>query len=387
MAGLDLKKGNQLFTAEPSGTVTQNGAAVGTWTTNAKNQIVLTKNDKSQVSFDVVWQFNADNHLVASSGAGEFDFNTVADNRVFYQLRDDVLQVQPLQGGTFLFELQGDWTLKPDHNLAFTINGQESVLNGFVGDQSSRFIFHFADKKKPLNISLLGFKGAWDPKPEQDANGRVFLKFNYQRRNRPDGTFRLPQGIGFNTTTNQLLYEYKKDGQVRRIQFVGALLINENFQITYGLERQTSSDGTQMVGSTTFVFNAIYNKKNFTGSLDLALTKPSGGAGATTFSISGNFTAVRGNVTLRAGFTYRQTTAAGPLGPQMVRTFGFNTQLVHKNGKVQVVFLTTNAATKSIELSIGADIRLGDANIDSSLNLKLENGQVVGVKFMLGVTI
>jgi ribosomal 50S subunit-associated protein YjgA (DUF615 family) len=72
---------------------------------------------------------------------------------------------------------------------------------------------------------------------------------------------------------NQLMYEYDKQGKKRRIQLVGTLMISEDFQIRYGLDRQTSADGQQQVASTTFTFNAAFKKQNFTGDLDLAIKK------------------------------------------------------------------------------------------------------------------
>ncbi|MBS1807678.1 MAG: hypothetical protein JST84_05750 [Acidobacteria bacterium] len=384
MPGLEVKKNNQTFLLEPLGTVSKNDVVIGKWQTDSANKVIVTKDDHTKLSFDVAWAFNADNHLVMSAGDKQFDFHSVAENRVFYRLEDAVLQITPKEGEAFLFELQGDWELTPTHDLGVTISGQKSVIDGFVNDSKSRFIFHFRDKQDPLSGSMLGFRGTWESK--QGADGKALLTFSYKQRGKPDGAFSLPQGVAFNTSMNQLMYEYKKGGKVRRIQFIGALEITENFQITYGLERQTASNGTEMVGSTKFVLRASFSQKSFTGNLDLSLQKTDGNAGGTVFSIRGNFTAVRGSVSLRAGFTYTQRTGDA-LAPSTTRTFGFNTQLTHKNGKIQVNFLTTNSTTKSIVLEINVDIRLGQAHVDSSLNLTMENGEVKGVTFMLGVSI
>src|SRR6185369_12560695 len=98
----------------------------------------------------------------------------------------------------------------------------------------------------------------------------------------------------------------------------GTLMVSDNFTISYGLDRQSSSDGQQQVGSTTFTFNAAFKKNNFTGDLDLAIVKQDGGLG-TTISISGKFTAVIGKTSLLAGFTFEQNRA----GNKTTTTFGF----------------------------------------------------------------
>jgi hypothetical protein len=376
---------------DAAGGVTLNNAAAGTWKTDAANKVQVKKNDGTTVSFDVVWKFNSDNHLVVSAGGKELDFNTVGNNVPRYETRDAVIVVAPNKDKPFSFELAGVWTLSPSHDLSVTINGTTSVIDGFINDLRSRFMFHFADKKKPLRGSVFGFVGAWEN--TQTDDGTAMLKFTYKRRRKPEGdlvegVFELPKGVAFNKTLNQLEYKYTKGGKERSITFIGVLNIDENFQLTYGLTRQTTSDNEEQVTGTTFTIGAVFKKKNFSGDLDLALQKSDGKAGATTFTIGGHFTAVRGAVTLRAGFTFTQTHSAspGPNPPTTTSTFGFNTQLEFKNGSIQVTFLTSNTTTRSITLSVNADIRLGKVHIDSTLNLTMD-GQQQGVTFMLGVTI
>src|SRR5215472_9573269 len=98
-----------------------------------------------------------------------------------------------------------------------------------------RFIYYFADKAKPLLKHKLGFVGSWDV-----ATGREgALAFNFRREDGSFGTFRLPGVITINQGSNQLRYEYDKDGK-QAIDFTGTLMLTPDFRVTYALNRQYS---------------------------------------------------------------------------------------------------------------------------------------------------
>jgi hypothetical protein len=385
MPGFSLKKNQDTFNFDLAGGVTLNGNPVGQWNTNKTNQIVVTKSDGSSIPFDVSWQFNADNHMVLSSGgATVLDFNTVAGIRPFYSTVDAVLNIRPDKGNIFTFQLRGTWAVSNDHVISFTINGVNSVIDGFFFDPRSRFMYHFVDKKNQLAASVLGFVGSWESFTDQDGKPRV--RFTYQKEPATDGTpqtgtFELPKGVIINRSNNQLMYQYDRAGQTRQIQFVGTLAVSPDFVITYGLNRQVSGTGQQQVGATTFTFGAVINKQNFSGDLELLIKKADGTTGTTTLAIRGSFRGVRGSNSLMVGFTFEQTRGAD----KVTTTFGFQGSLSMKNGSIQWTF-ASNSATKTIVLTVNVDIRLGDVNIDQALNLKLENGKVVGVTFLLGVS-
>ena len=381
MPGLQLSKNTDNFVLDPLGTVTINNAPGGKWSTDQKNKIVVTKNDNTTVSFDVTWEFNTDNQLVVSAAGKKFNFNEVPGNVPRYETRNAVLVVRPNKNQPFSFELRGDWSLSPTHDLTITINGKASTIDGFINDPRSRFMFHFSNKKALLQSSVLGFVGTWSEFVDPDGQPR--LKFVYKRDGQPDGEFVLPKGITIDKTMNQLMYEYDKNGNKRRIQLVGTLIISDDFTISYGLDRQTSADGQQQVGSTTFTFNAAFKKKNFTGDLDLAIVKKDGTVGSTTISISGKFTAVMGSTTLLAGFTFEQNRA----GNKKTTTFGFSGKLQFNNnkGSIEWAFTTDNTTTKTITLAINVDINVGAVQLDARLNLTMEGGQTKGVTFFLGI--
>lgn len=381
MPGLQLTKNNDTFIIDPLGTVTINNAPGGKWKTDQTNKIVVTKNDNSTVSFDVTWEFNSDNQLVVSAAGKKFNFSEVAANVPRYETRNAVLVVTPKKNGPFSFELRGDWSLSETHDLTITINGKASTIDGFINDPRSRFMFHFSNKKAMLQSSVLGFVGTWSE--FVDPAGQPRLKFAFKRDGQPDGEFVLPKGITIDKSMNQLMYEYDKNGNKRRIQFVGTLMISDDFTIRYGLDRQSSGDGQTQVGSTTFSFNAAFTKNNFTGDLDLAIIKQDGTVGGTTISISGKFTAVIGSTSLLAGFTFEQNRA----GNRTTTTFGFSGKLQFNGnkGSIEWAFTTDNTTTKTITLAINVDINIGDKQIDARLNLNMEGGQAKGITFFLGV--
>lgn len=381
MPGLQLTKNTDNFVIEPLGTVTINNAPGGKWKTDQTNKIVVTKNDNTTVSFDVAWEFNSDNQLVVSAAGKKFSFSEVPANVPRYETRDAVIVVTPNKNKPFAFELRGDWSLSETHDLTITINGKASTIDGFINDPRSRFMFHFSNKKNLLQSSIFGFVGTWSE--FVDAAGQPRLKFAYKRDGQPDGEFVLPKGITIDKSMNQLMYEYDKNGNKRRIQLVGTLMISDDFTIRYGLDRQSASNGQQQVGSTTFTFNAAFKKNNFTGDLDLAIIKQDGTAGGTTISISGKFTAVIGSASLVAGFTFEQNRA----GNKTTTTFGFSGKLQfnQNKGSIEWAFLTDNTTTKTITLAINVDINLGSTQLDARLNLKMEGGQMKGITFFLGV--
>jgi hypothetical protein len=379
MPGLQVTKNNETFTLEPLGSVALNNVPTGRWKTDKDNKIVITKNDNSTISFDVTWQFNSDNQLEVSAAGKKFNFSEIAANVPRYETRDAVLLVKPIKDQPFVFELRGNWEVTESHDLSLTINGKKSTIDGFVHDPRSRFMFHFSNKKKLLQGSVLGFNGSWS---EFLVDGQPRLKFTYQREGQPDGEFVLPKSVVVDKTINQLMYEYEKDGKKRRIQFVGTLMISDDFTINFGLDRQTSSDGQQQVASTTFTFNTAFKKKNFTGDLDLAVKKQDGSVSSTIITIGGKFTAVLGSARLQAGFTFEQNRA----GNRTTTTFGFAGKLEFKQGSIEWVFTTNNTTTKSITLAINVDINVGDrTQIDARLNLAMEGGQLKGVTLFLGV--
>src|SRR5208337_1379971 len=207
MSHFQITNGTDTYEFDMAGGVSSGGSALGSWTTNATNQIAVTLADASTVAFDVTWAFNAKNQLtIQSQNAEVFNFAT-AGLRNTFTTRDGTLLVQPDRLGTFTFELHGNWGLGADHNLTFTVSGVTSTLDGFVSDPLGRFICHFANKDNVLETNVLGFAGFWQSRV--DANGTPLLDFHYQTAE-GEGIFELPQAISINRSSNQLTYTYSK---------------------------------------------------------------------------------------------------------------------------------------------------------------------------------
>ncbi|HYK20794.1 MAG TPA: hypothetical protein VEV42_08675 [Pyrinomonadaceae bacterium] len=380
MAEFRIKKGQDNYDFDSTGTAKKNGTALGKWTTtnDAVSSLVINKDAGGQETFPVEWRFNADNHLCVFSGGNQaFDFN-VPGARPIYLTRNAVLIVRPNQNNAFSFNLKGEWDMDANHNLSFTVNNVTSSLDGFIFDQRSRFMYHFFNKNDITQESILGFVGEWESFVD-NADGKLKLKFKYKREDNSIDTFALPKSMKINKSVNQFMYEYQKQNHSFRVQFAGFLQVNENLEITYSIDRQVSSGGEEQVSSTTFRIGAVFNKTNFSGDVELIVKKTNGTVGTTTISIGGKFSAVLGHTNLQVAFAFSQVR-----GPNtVVTTFGFEGKLDFQNGSVVWKF-ARNATTTTIAIS-ASDIKLGNARIDSRLNIVKGPNDQVGVYFLFGV--
>jgi hypothetical protein len=372
MSLFQLTDGASIYEFDTAGGVSIDGSVVGTWTTNATNQIVT-----GSMAFDVSWVFNGKNQLTIQLGKAEVFNFSAAGLRNSFTTRDTVLLVKPDLTSAFTFALQGDWAMSPDHNLTFTAGGVTSTLDGFVSDPLGRFIFHFANKDNALETNVLGFAGSWQNKV--DAKGTPLLDFYYQTSTRQK-SFKLPQAVAVNRSSNQLTYTYTKGNKNLSIDFQGMLMIGADFEITYVVQRQVSSAGDEMVSSTTLAFSATLTPPNLHGDLQLTLAKPDGTAGGSTLTIGGQPAGVLGKTSLQFGFTFTQTFG---VGNQITRTAAFTGTLAFNDGQVLWTF-SANGST--IDLAVGVDIKLGPIQLDARLNLPVDGAQTAGVTFLLGVS-
>jgi hypothetical protein len=373
MSYFQLNSGAGTYTFDEAGGVSIGGADVGSWTTNATNQIVT-----GSLAFDVSWVFNAKNQLtIQSNGAEIFNFSAAGLYNSF-TTRDTALVVKPDRAAAFSFTLQGDWMLSPDHNLTFTVGGIVSTLDGFISDPLGRFIFHFANQDNVLETNVLGFTGSWQSRV--DAAGTPLLDFHYQTSS-GDKVFELPKAVAVNRSSNQLTYTYTKSNKNLSIDFQGTLMIGANFEIAYVVQPQVSSSGDELLASSTLGFNATLAQPNLQGDLQLTVTRPDGTAGASTLTIGGQCQGVLGKTSLQVGFTFTQT--FGGAGNQITRTAAFSGTLAFNTGQVQWTFSATGT---TINLAVGVDIKLGGVQLDARLNLPMDGEQTAGVTFLLGVS-
>lgn len=378
MAGFSLTKGTDTFDFDIAGPVNKGGVRIGAWATDKSNNIVVTKDGGGQDLHNVTWQFNQDNQLTISSGGKSvFNFNGNAGVRPVYFTVDSVLKVRPNQSNTFAFDLHGEWDLNDAHDLTVTINGVISVLDGFIQDPRSRFMYHFFNKQNLMQETILGFVGEWQL---VNDGGVPKMNFSYQREGGTTDTFSLPKGIVVNRSINQFMYQYNKENHSFGIQFVGMLQVSDDFKLTYAIDRQVSQSGQQQVAATTFTIGAVLNKKNVSGDIEFFIKKTDGTVSTTTIGLSGNWTAKLGANQLTVGFSFTQVR-----GPNTVTTtFGLNGSLKLASGGQVVWAITKNSTQTNISIA-ASDIKLGAARLDGRLNLIGENGHIVGVQVLFGI--
>ncbi|MFN0101362.1 MAG: hypothetical protein ACKV2U_04645 [Bryobacteraceae bacterium] len=360
------------FTLDTAGNVTQGGS----WKTLSDNKIGVTSSAGATQTFPVAWQFNADRQLVLSSAGAElFNFNLDKNVSPRFETRNAVLKVTPdiLKG--FSFELRGEWNLNAKHDMTFTTpDGVVSTITGVVNSPDSKFVFLFSAKNRPLIMHKLGFAGVWGNAPA--GGGQLMFTYNKESGT---GVFTLPGSVTIKKTTNQLTYEYKKGGP-QSIDFQGTLIVNEDFTVSYQFSRRLTQTGDVITRESSISIGAQFQKNNFTGDLELTLKKSDGSLGTTTLAISGNFVGTVGKVNVAVGFRFTQVRD----GQSVTTTFAFGGKVQFTNGTIEFAF-ASNSATRTISLTVGADIKLGKANIDARFNVDMGGGAVQGVTFLLGV--
>jgi len=382
MARFTLTSEDDTFDFDIDGSVSEEGKPIGNWRTTPENKIQVKKLDGTSTEFDAGWKFNSDCQLILLSGSKEV-FNFQSDPAITpgFELISGVLRFTPNRTSGFFFELRGEWDLVGNHDLQFTLNGRSSSLVGFINDaeRKNRFLYIFKDTTHPLTIHRLQFEGHWETPQTKEAA----LKFFYTAANGSEDVFELPGAVAINTSTNQLRYEYTKNGK-KTFEFEGILSVTPDFQITYLIGRTETSTGQTVVRESSVQIGAAFAKASFTGNLELTVRKQDGGP--STIALGGTFTAVLATDTkLAAGFKFEQVRTSGVVTST---TFAFAGELKIKNAAtVTWTFSTTNTATRTINLGVGTDIRLGkNINVDARLNLTAANGEVRAVTFLLGVS-
>jgi len=276
MPTFKLGSGADEFELAIDGSATQAGAAVGNWRTTPDNKIQVKKVDGTSKAFDVGWKFNSDNQLVLLDGAREV-FNFQSDKSVTpgFELRKSVLRFTPSRINGFSFEIRGEWNLSADHDLEFIVGGRSSTLKGFISDaeKKNRFLYIFKDATRPALLQRLQFEGKW----ETPASGRADLKFRYDREDGTEDLFELPGTVAIDKTTNQLRYEYTKNGK-KTFDFEGTLVISPDFQITYLIGRTQTTTGETVVGSSVIRIGAAFARTDFSGNLELSVVSAGGAA-------------------------------------------------------------------------------------------------------------
>lgn len=378
MRTFDLKDGARTLTLDETGQVTSAGSPSGTWTTNAANQIVVTKPGGATTAFDVGWRFDANNHLcIDHGGAQVYDLNGDGATKPSFRLDRSDLLVRPLDALPFEFALHPKWDLTKQHDLTMTVNGVTSAIDGVINDRNSAFRFRFVDKLDVIETFSLVFKGAWKNSPDPANPAGLVYEYEIAGAAAP-GVFVLPNSLVIDNHSTVLAYNYDKAGHTHSIQLVGQFSFT-NFELSFGIERKTADDGT----ATTLRFDVDVKGRSAEGKVVFVLKRTDTGARTTTeLAIGGSFTARFKNGTLVVGLSFSQRTISGTMA---TRDITFTGKLVHKGGTEFSWEL--KAGINSTTITIAADhIRLGAVTGSTLVTLKMKDGKVSGVRALLGVT-
>jgi hypothetical protein len=367
------------------GSVLQGGNAIGTWTTDANNNLAMTLNAAgapAPAPFPVEWDFTQNELRLYSGGKLLFNFNGTKGVVPDYTSINAIIYVEPTGDPGFRFPLYATWGLTDNHDLRVTIGASTSTIAGILEDDQSRFLFTFISQNPSDDEELytLGFAGSWQ---STNVNGVPMMSFVYKIQDAAGNIqdsptpFSLPLGIQLDKNINQFVYNYSKDGQTHSIQLVGLLEISPDFQITYSIKAQTSGSGLPLTSGTTIQIQTKFNMQEFKGGLQLTVLANDGTPGVT-LTVGGNFQYVFGQNTLGMGFSYSQNSST------KTRTVGFNGNLTLVNGTtLQWTFLASpNVGTFS--LSVTAGFMLGNVAGAIAVTVVDQNGQLQSISVVAG---
>jgi hypothetical protein len=381
MAVFTLTKSGKTFDFDTNGEVKRSGNKIGKWTTSNDdtNQLVVTEDSGTITNFSPTWKFNGNNQLEIHDGNTLLlNLHAVATVVPLYKTEDAVLLVKPDRSKSFGFNLNGDWGMTPNHDLTIKLGSVTSSIDGVVEDNRSRFIYKFFPKTGSVELYTLTFAGSWSTRTD---DGKQMVKFNYTRKGQA-AFFSLPEGVMFDRTVNQLVYDYDKNGLTRRIQFAGELKVSSKFVITYKLDRQKSGAGKELVTSTTFTIQGKFNSNSFSADLELVLIKNDGVTPGTKLIIGGNFEKDLGGSKISLGFRYTFEKSNGVIKEQ---TFSLSGALQLKDNGTLTWTFSNNAVTRVTTVTFAAnEFRIGDFTGNFQLKLVTESGQVKELRMLLG---
>lgn len=315
-----LKDGDQTYTCDTDGRVSDATNVIGTWTT-ANNKVRIAKQVGSPVELPVEWQFNPKNQLVIRQGGSDvFTMVSSTEELPRYRLVDNVLSVDPDGDDNFSFKLDCLWGLDANGNVKVSIGGVASTLDGFIEDSQSRLQFQFFDKDQPSFPSGLVFSGKWERmkklpdgtwrpiKPgEDDPEIRMHFALTKPALEDPTAPLILPASLKVDPTRNHLMLSYSSPSYgTRRLEFMGSLEITPNFTMKFRIANEKDPKGTKtrIDVETTFEFD----RGQGTILLHVGRTKT---ATSQELEVTGSVQAQIKNGALTWTFAYQNNTAGG----------------------------------------------------------------------------
>lgn len=332
---------------------------IGSWTTTDENRIRVNKAAGGQVDLDVDWGFNALNQLTI--GIGDRTLFTVlntVDGLPRFRLDKNTLVVDPDGDGDYEFRLRCLFGMNSDGNLVVSINGKESVLDGFIEDSKSRFRFQFFDKGLANFPNSLVFSGQWERKPIANEI-RLHFKLDTPALELAGKPLDLPAAVRVDPQRNHLalVYQSASHGE-RRLQFLGSFDIRPGFTLVFRID--DVKDGgvrkSKIEVETTFEWDAGQGKL----SLFVGRTKT---AASQVIEVGGALQVELKNGTqLNWTFAYRKSTAGGQAVTTIATALQFKAQgnsvfiEYQQDGKTRKLDVTAKLVQDNFTVSGGVQI-------------------------------
>jgi hypothetical protein len=378
MRTFDLRRGADTLTLNDAGQVTKGGVPLGTWSTNDMNQVVVSEDGGDPSTIDVEWRFDGNNHLcLDQDGALAFDVNGDSASKPELRLDRAILFVKPVESAAFEFSIHPTWDLTATHDLAMTVNGKTSTIDGVINDRNSAFRFRFVDKLEVIETFSLLFKGVWRNSPDPAQPAGVIYEYEIDGAAAP-GVFALPNRLVVDNNTLALAYNYDKDGRTQSTQLVGNFSLDV-FELNFTIERKSAAEGT----STTLKFDVDIKGNSVDGEVTFVLKRTDTGAvTATELAIGGHFTARFKSGVLTIGLQFAQRTIGGTVASKELM---FTGTLVHRGGTTFT--WEFKAGDGSTAITIAADhIQLGTVTASTQVTLRTSGGDTKAVQALFGVS-
>jgi|GEM_PF-5120489 len=216
---------------------------IGSWNTADGNVIRVAKSEGGTTDLAVDWLFNEYNQLtIGLNGNVLFAIVNTVDGLPRFSLDRNTLVVDPDGDGDFKFRLACLFGMQSDGNLVVSINGKESILDGFIEDSKSRFRFQFFDKTLQNFQNSLLFSGKWEPKAGSPSD-QILLHFKADTPVEiPGKPLDLPGVVKVDPQRNHfaLIFESKSHG-THTLQFLGSMEIKPGWKLMFRIA--DSKDG------------------------------------------------------------------------------------------------------------------------------------------------
>ena len=311
---------------------------IGQWSTTPANQIRVTQSLGGTVDLDVQWTFNASNQLtISQDGKPVFTVLNTVEGLARFQLRKNVLVVDPDGDGDFEFALQCRYGMKADGNLVVSINGVESTLDGYLEDSKSRFRFQFFDKDLANFPSSLVFSGQWERK-QGDTEIRLHFKLDDPALELAATPLDLPAAVRVDPSRNHLalVFQSASHGE-RRLQFLGSFEIKPGFTLVFKIDdvKDGGVHKSKIEVQTSFEWDAAK------GSLSLVVGRERTPT-SQVIEVGGALQVQLKNGTLNWTFAYRKSTAGG----QSVVTIATALEFKFDNNRITIEYLQDGKTRK-----------------------------------------